>query len=592
MIGPKKKVWILTFEYTGIVKIGGLGEVPTNQAKYLKDIFDITVFIPSHGQIERLKEFYLWKKSPYIYHTKIDPSFLGIFNQEEEIMISYYEFLMDGVKILLITGENAFTKRFLDDNAVYNPETFNGKIIFFSLGIRAYINYLLSNNYIGLPFLVHLHDYHVVPAYINIKQELHKKQKDISSIITLHLLTHPRQPIQFYEKCGIDNTPIKIRMKEEYKNYTIEQIFSICDNNSIFRSVNLPSIEKIGAIVSDLVTTVSESYLKSDIIPNFGAELIEFKTDFIWNGCDWDYEEINTKVLNNFGNEIREFLKIPINLSITRENLKKYLLTYKIGNLNKSPLINSKKILDVINVISNDNPLIKNGNTKVFEDSGPLVITTGRISPQKGFEVVFESISEVIKIFPNAKFLFLVLPTEYSLNEIQYYASFVKTFPNNVRIIFGIASEIFYLAHMAADVYCALSRWEPFGIIALEAMALKLPIIATKVGGLQESIIDIRSDKENCTGYLIDKETPKQFTEALISFFHLAEISKSDDVYKTEILQMINQIPDEVIKSRVILDPHFYQKIRENCYNRVQNNFRWNIVTKKLIKLYNSFINY
>ncbi len=592
MISPKKKVWILTFEYTGVVKIGGLGEVPTNQTKYLKDIFNITVFIPSHGQIERLKEFYIWKKSPYIYHKKIDPSFLGFFNQEEEIMISYYEFLIDGVKILLVAGENAFTKKYLDDNVVYNPETFNGKIIFFSLGIRAYINYILSYNHIDLPFLVHLHDYHVVPAYINIKQEFHKKQKDISSIITLHLLTHPRQPIQFYEKCGIDNTPIKIRMKEEYKNYTIEQIFSICDNDSTFRSVKLPSIEKIGAIVSDLVTTVSESYLKSDIIPNFGAELIEFKTDFVWNGCDWDYEEINTKVLNNFGNEIREFLKIPINLSITRENLKKYLLTYKIGNLNKSPLINSKKILDMIDVISNDNPLIKNGNTKVFEDSGPLVITTGRISPQKGFEVVFESISEVIKVFPNAKFLFLVLPTEYSLNEIEYYASFVKTFPNNVRIIFGIASEIFYLAHMAADVYCALSRWEPFGIIALEAMALKLPIIATKVGGLQESIIDIRSDKENCTGFLIDKETPKQFTEALISFFHLAEISKSDDVYKTEVLQMINQIPDEVIKSRVILDPHFYQKIRENCYNRVQNNFRWNIVTKKLIKLYNSFINY
>ena len=74
-----------------------------------------------------------------------------------------------------------------------------------------------------------------------------------------------------------------------------------------------------------------------------------------------------------------------------------------------------------------------------------------------------------------------MLPTDYSLKEIEYYASFVKKYPNNVRIIFGIATEIFYLAHMAADVYCALSKWEPFGIIALEAMALKLPITTKKV---------------------------------------------------------------------------------------------------------------
>ncbi|MBY9006317.1 MAG: glycosyltransferase [Candidatus Lokiarchaeota archaeon] len=586
MNNTKSKVWIFTFEYAGVVKFGGLGEVPANQTKYLKDIFDISVFIPSHGQIERLKNIYSWKKAPYTYKEKINPNFLGIFNQEEEIKISFYDFLINDIKVILVAGENPFTKRFLDDNVVYNPDTFNGKMIFFSLGMRNYINYILSTNRDDLPFLVHLHDYHVVPAYINMKQELNKNHMDVSSIITIHLLTYPRQPFQFYEKCGIDNTPINIPMKDGYKNLTLEQIFTICNDSFKYRSVKLPSVEKIGAIISNLVTTVSESYLKYDIIPNLGADLIEFKSDFVWNGCDWNYEEIHANILDKLGNEIREILGLSVDSEITREDLKKYLLTYKIGNLKKSPLIYSKKILDVIKMISNKNPLINNGNTKTFKESGPLVITTGRISPQKGFEDVFESVSGVVNAIPNAKFLFLILPTDYSLKEMEYYAQFVKTYPNNVRIIFGIAPEIFYLAHMAADVYCALSRWEPFGIIALEAMALKLPIIATKVGGLQESIIDIRSDEENCTGYLIEKENPNHFTEALISFFHLAKISKKDDIYQTEILQMINQIPDEVIKSRVILDPHFYNKIKENCYNRVHNNFRWKIVTKKLIKLY------
>ena len=45
-------------------------------------------------------------------------------------------------------------------------------------------------------------------------------------------------------------------------------------------------------------------------------------------------------------------------------------------------------------------------------------------------------------------------------------------------------------------------------------------------------------------------------------------------------------MPDEILKSLVLLDPEFYLKIQENCYKRVQNNFRWSIVTKKLKALY------
>jgi starch synthase len=196
----------------------------------------------------------------------------------------------------------------------------------------------------------------------------------------------------------------------------------------------------------------------------------------------------------------------------------------------------------------------------------------------------------VIDVIPNAKFLFLILPTEYSLNEIREYAQYVKKYPNNLRIIFGVAKDIFYLTHIASDIYCALSRWEPFGIIALEAMSVKLPIIATKVGGFQESIIDVRNYPEIGTGILIDKNNPKQFANALISLFKLKEISEKviskEEIYETKNFQLVNQIPDKILESLVLLDPNFYIKIKENCHKRVENNFRWSIVSKKLIELY------
>ncbi|TFF86721.1 MAG: glycosyltransferase, partial [Promethearchaeota archaeon] len=283
---------------------------------------------------------------------------------------------------------------------------------------------------------------------------------------------------------------------------------------------------------------------------------------------------------------------ISNNEKITKNDMKKFLLEYKIGHLSQSPLIRSSKVLKVINEISNGNPFIKNGTILPFNSSGPLIITTGRISPQKGFEMILNSIPVIIKKIPNIKFLFLVLPTDYSLDEIKDYANYVKMYPDNLRIIFGVASDIFYLAHLAADVYCALSRWEPFGIMALEAMASKLPIIATRVGGLQETVLDITDHPKIGTGVLIEKDNAKQFEEALISLVKSAEVDNSAKILNAtsskdlKLLEIINQIPNNKIKANVMLNPNYYKKIEENCYNRVKNNFTWKKVSQKLIKLY------
>lgn len=587
----KKKLWILTFEFAGIIKVGGLGEVPANQAKHLVDEYDVTVFIPSHGQIERLKKTHDLEKLALKCSKLVDLTILEKGDHNADCAISYYRYKIHDVNIILLSGENEITKKYLDDDLLYNPETFSGKMLLYSIGMRYYINYLIKNQNFDLPDILHMHDYHVVIPFLGMKQELNITNMDLPSMITIHLLTWPRYDLKFYRACGIDDSPINILLKDGKNKLTIKEIYYLCKNNPTKDNENkLPTVEKVGAVISDMVTTVSESYLQTDIIPNLGQDLIEFKSDFVWDGCDWEYDEIREDVMNKFGSEIRRVLQISEDKDITQRDMKKYLLTYKIGNLSQSPLINSKKVLEVINQISNGNPFVKNGIIKGFDESGPLVIATGRISRQKGFETIFDAIPEVIKVIPTAKFLLLILPTEYSLDEIKLYSEFVKKYPHNLRIIFGVASEIFKIAHLAANAYCALSRWEPFGIIALEAMASKLPVIATKIGGLQESVIDIRDDPISGTGMLIQKDNPHQFANALITLFTLAEI---DEKYKLsefngemEISNQINKIPDEVIKAQALSDFNYYSKIKENCIKRVEANFRWKIVTKKLKRLY------
>jgi starch synthase len=591
LIGNKKKVWIFTFEYAGIAKVGGLGEVPANQAKNLVDQFDLTVFIPSHGQLERLEKSIEVSRLPFNCIGQLDLSPFGINEPVSSYEVSFYKLKLNGVNIVILSGENTFTRKYLDDEIVYNPDTFAGKLCLYSIGMRCFIEYLIDHKK-DLPKFVHMHDFHVVIPFIGIKQELIKNGLDTSSIITIHLLTWPRYNIDFYFACGIDDTPIKILMVDGFKSMSIMEIFTLCKDEG---KNHPPTVEKIGALVSDLVTTVSQSYLRSDIIPNLGRNLIEFKSNFIWDGCDWEYNEIYQRVFNTLGAEMHQVLSIPNESTITRKDMKKYLINYKIGHLSQSPLISSEKVIDVIEGISEGNPYIKNGKVKSFSETGPLLITTGRISKQKGFETILEAIPKVTRVIPEAKFLLLLLPTDYSLNEIKTYANYIKLYPENLRIIFGLAAEIFYLAHIAADVYCALSRWEPFGIIALEAMSSKLPIIATKVGGLQESIIDIRVDLKNGTGMLIEKDNTSQFADALISLFLLAEISEKVkngmSIYDPEIMLLVNEIPDQILKSQVLIEPNYYDKIKENCYRQVNNNFRWHIVSKKLVDLYNKVMN-
>jgi len=451
----------------------------------------------------------------------------------------------------------------------------------------------LENNKIDLPDIVHLHDYHVVLAFFGMKQVLARNGLKVASLLTIHLMTNPRFEYNFYRICAIDDAPIRVLLSSGFKMLNLDQILQISQLDEIHGTeFRMPTVEKIGAIISDIVTTVSESYLNSDIIPKCGKGLIEFKADFIYDGTDWDYNEIFNQVIEIHGKEIRRFLQINDTTEINEQNMKRFLLEYKIGNLSQSPLISSQNVLNTINEISNGNPFVKNGNIKAFLNSGPLVLTTGRISPQKGFDTIFEAVPKVLKVLPNAKFLFLILPTDYSINEIKIYSQFVKQYPQNIRIIFGVASDIFYLAHLSADVYSALSKWEPFGIMALEAMACKIPVITTKVGGLQETMVDAVVNPKTGTGILIDKDNPDQFAKALISLFksqevaHLVKTSGSHTIFDTDTLEIVNQIPDEVIKSHVLLNPQFFYNLKENCYRRVKEHFTWSLVSKKLTLLY------
>ncbi|WP_040337347.1 glycosyltransferase family 4 protein [Candidatus Blastococcus massiliensis] len=72
----------------------------------------------------------------------------------------------------------------------------------------------------------------------------------------------------------------------------------------------------------------------------------------------------------------------------------------------------------------------------------------------------------------------------------------------------GFQDPVEYVA--AADVVLVPSRVEPFGLVAVEALLLGRPVVASRVGGLQEIIEDGR------TGLLVDPDDPRALADAII----------------------------------------------------------------------------
>jgi glycosyltransferase involved in cell wall biosynthesis len=122
-----------------------------------------------------------------------------------------------------------------------------------------------------------------------------------------------------------------------------------------------------------------------------------------------------------------------------------------------------------------------------IKEDEKVIFFVGRLERVKGIEYLVLSIPKVIEKFPNAKFLIL------GIGGMQ---SYIKTLieqlkiKENVILVEEFVPESERIKFYAASDICIFpSLYEPFGIVALEGMAMKKPVIVGKTGGLQEIVI-------------------------------------------------------------------------------------------------------
>ena len=124
---------------------------------------------------------------------------------------------------------------------------------------------------------------------------------------------------------------------------------------------------------------------------------------------------------------------------------------------------------------------------------GPIVLALGRIARNKGYDLLLRSMPVVFSRIENAKLLLAVGASEPSAEEQEQLAELQKLAAElNIadRVIFQdyIPDEQLADYYRAADVFALSSRYEPFGMTAVEAMACGTPTVVTTEGGLWEQV--------------------------------------------------------------------------------------------------------
>jgi glycogen(starch) synthase len=114
-----------------------------------------------------------------------------------------------------------------------------------------------------------------------------------------------------------------------------------------------------------------------------------------------------------------------------------------------------------------------------------LVLLVGRLVYEKGFQVALEALPAIIDRLPGTRFV--VAGSGTHEQELRRQAEELGLMEHGT-FVGWIGDDVLHSLYRIADVCVVPSIYEPFGLVALEAMASSCPCIVADTGGLREVV--------------------------------------------------------------------------------------------------------
>jgi D-inositol-3-phosphate glycosyltransferase len=157
-------------------------------------------------------------------------------------------------------------------------------------------------------------------------------------------------------------------------------------------------------------------------------------------------------------------------------------------------------------------------NLDVFTPEGPTaprgerhrIVSVGRFVPRKGFDIVIRALPSI----PKTELAIIGGPDRSELNtdpEARRLRDLAAELGVVDRVLLygSVGRDEMPALLRSADVVACTPWYEPFGIVPLEAMACGIPVVASAVGGMLDTVV------HNVTGRLVPPKRPAELVEAI-----------------------------------------------------------------------------
>ena len=336
--------------------------------------------------------------------------------------VDVYLTIYEGIKYYLVENQQYFER-----GHIYGDFDDGERFAFFTMATKELL--LTKKMY---PDIIHVHDWQagMLPCVLRMDEQCHQKFAKTRFVFTIH---NP----------AFQGLMPKFTLGDFY-NFTDE----LFDNGSV-RFKDQVSTLKAGIVYSDRITTVSPTHHLELLTPQGGMGL-----DNILKYREWDFSGI----LN--GIDYLEF---------NPESDNQIAKQYGANNF-----VSGKK--------ANKEALLKQFGLKNI--NGPLYALVTRITWQKGFDIIFPCIEELIN---RGATIFMLGSGENQYE--QRWEEIRRRHPDRVGLFIGYSDNLAHKVYAASDFFIMPSLFEPCGLGQMIAQRYgSLPIVR-RTGGLRDSVI-------------------------------------------------------------------------------------------------------
>ncbi len=141
------------------------------------------------------------------------------------------------------------------------------------------------------------------------------------------------------------------------------------------------------------------------------------------------------------------------------------------------------------------------------------LLSIGRISPSKGYEYLIRAMRRIVRVNPYVRLDIVGEATGKKKRYLNYLKSLLQRYSLNYYVRFlGYRSDVEDMLRKASVLVVPSVVEESFGRVIIEAMAVGVPVIATKVGAFPE-IIEHRKN-----GFLVPPRDDEALKDTIMEF--------------------------------------------------------------------------